>query len=292
MFASARMRRRESRALDHKTRLRTRSACGLLLAAVVVVLAVAPAPASAAFTASGTPSDCIFQQHWETTPAGTRYINVDTGNCNVDIAWSHTPEICPPGPQGQDGRSGVGNVHHKRYWKPGFDEVTLPVHFFSDPSGLRGGDSHIGVSPTTADLFAEVDGEKIIGIDQWKIAVQCFYTGATVESATQSVRIIVRGPNYLPPGGGGVGGGGGGTPPPSTGSPPPPPTAAKPTAQRRACVVPKVRGLTVKRAAKKLRKAGCRYRVKGTGRVRSTRPKAGTRTTRLVRVRAEETRSG
>ena len=75
-----------------------------------------PCPSFAGFTLSNTPTECIFQQHWETTPAGTRYINVDRGTCWVDIAWSDTPDQCPRDPQGHDGRLG-SNPQQKRYPK-------------------------------------------------------------------------------------------------------------------------------------------------------------------------------
>jgi PASTA domain len=58
----------------------------------------------------------------------------------------------------------------------------------------------------------------------------------------------------------------------------------------RSCVVPQVRGMTVKRAKKKLKQAGCRYRVRGKGRVVSTSPRARTRTTKIVIVRARPKR--
>jgi DNA-binding transcriptional regulator YhcF (GntR family) len=49
--------------------------------------------------------------------------------------------------------------------------------------------------------------------------------------------------------------------------------------------VPKLRRLTVKKAKRKLKRAGCRYRIRGKGRVVSTRPKAGRRTTKRVIVK-------
>ena len=77
---------------------------------------------------------------------------------------------------------------------------------------------------------------------------------------------------------------------------PPPPLpvqpssqTASPTATRKACRVPKVRGLTVQRARKKLRKAHCRFRIRGKGRVVSSRPRSGARTTRTVQLRAKRT---
>ena len=74
-------------------------------------------------------------------------------------------------------------------------------------------------------------------------------------------------------------GGGGGTPPPPP--PPPPVTSAK------KCKVPKLRGLTVKKARSKLKRAKCKYKIRGKGRVRSTVPKAGRSTTKRVTVKCK-----
>jgi hypothetical protein len=77
-----------------------------------------------------------------------------------------------------------------------------------------------------------------------------------------------------------VGSGGGGTSPP----PPPPPPAGS-TAKK--CKVPKLRGLTVKKARKKLKRAKCKYKIRGKGRVRSTVPKAGRTTAKRVIVKCK-----
>jgi hypothetical protein len=61
----------------------------------------------------------------------------------------------------------------------------------------------------------------------------------------------------------------------------------RPPAQESGCRVPKLKGLTVRRARAKLRKAGCRYRVTGKGRVRSSSPKAGATTAATVRVKCK-----
>jgi uncharacterized delta-60 repeat protein len=58
------------------------------------------------------------------------------------------------------------------------------------------------------------------------------------------------------------------------------------------CVVPRVRGLSVKKAKRKLAHAGCRYRIRGKGRVTSTSPPAGTRTTKTVLVKTTSKRHG
>jgi hypothetical protein len=75
--------------------------------------------------------------------------------------------------------------------------------------------------------------------------------------------------------------------PPPPPPPPPPPVAP---ARKRACKVPKVKGLSVRKAKKKLKRARCKYRVRGRGFVISTRPRAGKRTTKTVVVRAKRGR--
>ena len=61
-------------------------------------------------------------------------------------------------------------------------------------------------------------------------------------------------------------------------------------ARKKACKVPRVRGLTVRKAKRKLRRAKCQHRVRGKGRVVWTKPKAGRRTTKTVRVMAKPRR--
>jgi streptogramin lyase len=74
--------------------------------------------------------------------------------------------------------------------------------------------------------------------------------------------------------------------------PPPPAPLAPPAAQKaKSCKVPKLRGLTVKKARKRLRKAGCRFKIRGKGKVVSSKPKAGTRTTKIVQVKAKQKRT-
>jgi virginiamycin B lyase len=76
------------------------------------------------------------------------------------------------------------------------------------------------------------------------------------------------------------------TAPPVVLPPPPPVVSLTPPKPKRKCKVPKVRGLTVKKAIKKLKKARCKYKVRGKGRVVSTKPKAGKRTSKTVKVKA------
>src|ERR671914_734883 len=59
---------------------------------------------------------------------------------------------------------------------------------------------------------------------------------------------------------------------------------------RKKCKVPKVKGLTVKKAVKKLKRAKCKYKVRGKGRVTKTSPKAGKRTRKTVKVTAKPRR--
>jgi streptogramin lyase len=77
--------------------------------------------------------------------------------------------------------------------------------------------------------------------------------------------------------------------------PPPPPSAPPVVAPKTAkkCKVPRLRGQTVKKARRKLKKAGCKYKIRGKGRVRSTVPKAGRTTTKRVTVKCKRAkRSG
>jgi virginiamycin B lyase len=60
--------------------------------------------------------------------------------------------------------------------------------------------------------------------------------------------------------------------------------------KKKACKVPRVRGLTVRKAKRKLRRAKCKHKVRGRGRVVWTKPKAGRRTTKTVRVMAKPRR--
>ena len=75
------------------------------------------------------------------------------------------------------------------------------------------------------------------------------------------------------------------TAPPAVVTPPP----VKPLLRKK-CKVPKVKGLTVKKAVKKLKRAKCKYKVRGKGRVTKTSPKAGKRTRKTVKVTAKPRR--
>jgi virginiamycin B lyase len=74
--------------------------------------------------------------------------------------------------------------------------------------------------------------------------------------------------------------------PPAPPAPPLQPATKTSTPVKSACRVPRVRGLTVRKARKKLRRAGCRYRIRGRGRIVSSRPRAGARTRSTVQLRA------
>ena len=67
--------------------------------------------------------------------------------------------------------------------------------------------------------------------------------------------------------------------------PPPPPPAGPAVATKKKCKVPKLRRLTVKKARKKLKRAGCKYRIRGKGRFSSSKPKAGRTTSGTVTVK-------
>jgi virginiamycin B lyase len=68
------------------------------------------------------------------------------------------------------------------------------------------------------------------------------------------------------------------------------PPPVKPLLPKKRCKVPKVKGLTVKKAVKKLKRAKCKYKVRGKGRVTKTSPKAGKRTSKKVKVTAKPRR--
>jgi streptogramin lyase len=65
------------------------------------------------------------------------------------------------------------------------------------------------------------------------------------------------------------------------------PPTTKPLIKKKRCKVPKLKGLTLKKAKKKLKRAKCKYKVKGRGRVTKTSPKAGKRTSKRVKVTAK-----
>jgi streptogramin lyase len=75
---------------------------------------------------------------------------------------------------------------------------------------------------------------------------------------------------------------------PGTTTPLPPVKPLLPKKKKaKACKVPKVRGLGVNKAKKKLRKAKCKFKVKGKGYVVSTSPRSGKRTAKTVQVKAK-----
>jgi virginiamycin B lyase len=77
-------------------------------------------------------------------------------------------------------------------------------------------------------------------------------------------------------------------PPPLPPVPPPRIPITVPTVTKKpVCKVPKVKRLSVAKAKKKLKKARCKFRVRGRGFVMSTKPKAGKRTTKTVVVKAK-----
>jgi len=183
-------------------------------AACAVLLGASPAPASAGFTLTGTPSECVLQQRWESTPAGTRYINLEFSNCRINASWTHTQAICPlnpPTPPDPVNR-GTGSFVFKPYDMPTFSSSGIGVGTgFSNSDGSLAGGTNSYATTSRSSHFVEVQGERLLGMDQWKVIVNCDI-GPDVESAAVSIAIILRGPDYKPPSGGG------GQPP----TPPPP----------------------------------------------------------------------
>jgi hypothetical protein len=198
-----------------------------VVAAASAALLVAAPDASAGFTQTQATNQCIFQQGWETTSAGTPYINTDKGLCRIDITWGDTPDMCPRGPGDTDGRGGTG-AYQKHYYRTEFDVgVIAGGNLVSGGPDLpRLWTGTLGVYGTSADLYDEVDGEKLIGIDEWKLKLTCHY-GPDLESAPLSIQVLVRGPDYEPPAGGG-----GATEPPASGPPAPQPPAPDPACDR------------------------------------------------------------
>ncbi len=56
-------------------------------------------------------------------------------------------------------------------------------------------------------------------------------------------------------------------------------------ATKKKCKVPKLKGLTVKKARSKLKRAKCKYKIRGKGRFSSSKPKAGKTTSGTVTVK-------
>ena len=72
---------------------------------------------------------------------------------------------------------------------------------------------------------------------------------------------------------------------------PPPPPPPPPVAAKKKCKVPRLKGLTVKKARTKLRKAKCKYKIRGKGRFVSSKPKAGRTTSGTVVVKFKKKRA-
>ena len=66
--------------------------------------------------------------------------------------------------------------------------------------------------------------------------------------------------------------------------------AVRRAAKKKICKVPKLKGSTAKQARKKLKRAGCQFRLRGRGRVTRSKPKAGARTTKRVQVTLKQKR--
>jgi hypothetical protein len=79
--------------------------------------------------------------------------------------------------------------------------------------------------------------------------------------------------------------------------PPPPPMVEPPVEQPRGCVVPRVNQMRAAKARRRLRRAGCRYRIvrvrsrRPAGQVISSWPRAGWRTSGTVRIRISRGRA-
>jgi streptogramin lyase len=69
--------------------------------------------------------------------------------------------------------------------------------------------------------------------------------------------------------------------------PPPPPAVVV----KKKCKVPKLKNLTVKKARRKLKRAKCKYKIRGKGRFSSSKPRAGRRTSGTVIVKFKKRRA-
>ena len=159
----------------------------------------------------------------------------------------------------------------------------------SEFPGTGAGPSAISVGRDGALWFTESEGHSIGRITSGGVITNHFPTptagsepsdvtpgpdGALwfTERAGDKIGRIDTAPVFVPP-----------PPPPPVVVAPPPVTKKK----KRACKVPKVKRLSVKKAKKKLKKAKCKFKVRGRGYVVSTKPKAGKRTTKTVVVKAK-----
>jgi hypothetical protein len=253
-----------------------------LLTACVLVSTATPDVARAQIQTTGGTSDVYWVQEIDTTSNPPQIYYVPQGNLQ-DMTWSYQDSDCPPHPAGPPFSLG-SYLQQKDYWQNAFQTIK------QGDLGILGGHDTLSFNGYFADLpsIELPPGDTVIGVTEWKIHLDCL--GNFDQEALRQVRIIRRVlPSGEPPPDGGSGGS---SVPPAQPSAPPspaPPAQKKTTTQAptnaKRCKVPKLRGLTIKKATSKLKKAGCRYRFLGKGRVRSTDPKAGTTTTKRVTVK-------
>jgi hypothetical protein len=158
------------------------------------------------------------------------------------------------------------------------DDAGIASYAF-DLDGNRHFEKSTGTSPAITTTFAKANE---LGTWQW---IGVAVTDTDGAATAKQVPVFVAAPpaHAKPPS----------SPPTGPGTPAPP---SHNVTQQGAhtwtgCVVPRLRGSTVKKAVRKLRRAGCRYHVRGKGRVIAVAPRAGIRTTAVVLVRARAHRS-
>jgi peptidoglycan/xylan/chitin deacetylase (PgdA/CDA1 family) len=135
--------------------------------------------------------------------------------------------------------------------------VPLMFHDVCNPNQCPSGAESASVSDNTLAMFLDWLGAR-----------------AVRDTVVKTVRQVMRGDDPLPE-----------PPLPVTAFTQPPAPAPQAAATKAVCIVPKLGGVGPRKAKARLKKAGCRYRIRGRGRVRKTFPKAGESTTGKVLVR-------
>jgi streptogramin lyase len=164
---------------------------------------------------------------------------------------------------------------------------------FSEFGPTGGGPSGIALGPDGALWFTETDANKI-----GRMTTSGRITEFQIPTPASAPGGIVAGPDgamwFVEFDGNQIGRIEAGSTTAFTPPPQPPPLPLKPkqptAAKKKSCRVPRLRGLTVRQARRKLRRAKCRYRIRGRGRIVSSRPRAGTRTRSTVRLKAKRSR--
>lgn len=262
----------------------------ILVAAALVVTAVATVPAAAGATCySSVPAAVSLPDSPADGDYGLApeilglYGSVD-GTCNVGVNPSILYDLLVDGDGvaiflDTDGNAATGDTSIG-----GMDRAVLTTGGFAGNSGpylatwdgiqysLAGAPLLVGVD--AAGFVATIDQLAIPASTQIGVVVVALYSGIYddyVDFAPEPPGIF-----RVPVG--------------FSTTPPPPPPAPQPLQQQRTtkrrCTVPGLKGRTVAKARKRLRRARCKYKMHGRGRVYSQSPSAGTRTSGKVHAYA------